>query len=285
MASSIPASKSGRDAFAIAEEAARLAGALVARRFRETVGADAAGSLQVTRKGRNNLVTEVDQASERIILDIIRDEYPGFSILAEESGRTVGNELTWLVDPVDGTRNFASGIPHVAVNIALARGDDVLLGMTYDPLRDELFAARAGQGATLNGKRVAAAGESLAEAVLGFDMGYVDDKGKRLLELIHGLWPRMQTVRLMGSAALGLAWVAAGRLQIYAHHHVYPWDVAPGFLLIREAGGLATDTRGGPARFDHEHFIAGAPLVHAEFMAATAGMAWRSGGWARSRDG
>lgn len=291
MASGAPAGVSGRSALAVAENAARAAGALLRKRFVETTGADAAGTLQVAFKGRNNLVTEADHAAEALLLDVLRKEFPHHGVLAEESGRIPpvgrsteptrdadGSEYTWILDPLDGTRNFASGMPHFAVNIALTRGDELALGVTYDPMRDELFTAQAGGGATLNGRRIAVTGQALADSVLGFDMGYVDERGRHLLELIQRLWPGMQTVRLMGSAALGFAWAAAGRLQLYAHHHVQPWDIAPGLLLVREAGGVVTDVHGEPARLTDGQVIAGGPAVHAAFMAATAGTTWRTAG-------
>ena len=282
MSLALPIAADGRSAAAVAEAAIRAAGAVVADAFAVIA---AGGQVTVDRKGWNNLVTEVDRASETAILDILRSAFPDIAVLSEEAGEigVAGDEpnaspnaYQWVLDPVDGTRNLASGLPHAAVNVALAHRGEVVLALTYDPQRGELFQAEAGAGATLNGTRIHVAdAESLRECVAGFDMGYVEDYGHRLLAMVSGLWPAVQTVRVMGSIALGMAYVAAGRLQVYGHHHAYRWDRAPGLLLVREAGGVVTDLRGADAALVDGPLACGAPLAHAAFMRASDGTAWR----------
>ena len=274
-----PIGRGGATAFQVAEQAVRAAGRVALERFRAAGDPSGSGALTVSYKGRNDLVTDADLAAEEAALAVLRREFPDSSTRAGESGATPGrDEYTWVLDPIDGTRNFASGVPHFAVNLALAQGEEVLLGLTYDPVRDELFHAEAGQGAFLNGRPMAVSPtESLEMSVLGFDTGYADEQAKRLLEMVQHLWPDMQAIRVMGSAALGLAYVAAGRIGLYAHHHLGPWDVAPGLLLVREAGGLATDLQGAPATLHGAAAIAANPGLHARFMAATADTAWRQG--------
>ena len=235
-------------------------------------------TIQVSFKGRNDLVTEVDRLAETAAVAVLTQEYPTFGILAEESGHKPGEtDFVWVLDPLDGTRNFASGVPYFAVNLALARADIPLLGLTYDPLRQELFHGVAGQGAFLNGKPLSVSPvDSLGQSVLAFDLGYVDEQAAHLLDMLRGLWPNMQAVRIAGSGALGLAYVAAGRYQLYGHHHLWPWDVAPGLLLVREAGGVVTDLRGGTVGIHHGKLIAASPAVHRQFMDATEGVRWRA---------
>ena len=274
----LPAGASGKAAQAVAEEAVRTAGRVVMERFGEAVGGELARGIGVSFKGRNNPVTEVDLAAEVAATAVLAREYPGFGVLAEESGHQPGtSEFNWVLDPIDGTRNFANGVPHFAMNLALVHDNVPLLGLTYDPVRDELFAAAAGQGAFLNGKRlVVSSVDTLERSLLAFDMGYVDDQAAKLLEMLLKLWPNMQALRLTGSAALGLAYVAAGRYQLYAHHHLSPWDVAPGLLLVAEAGGIVTNIRGAPAGLHDGNLIAASPTIHSQFLAATEGTSWRN---------
>ena len=275
----LPSGSSGRSAFDVAEAAVRAAGAEAMSRFE---GASLGGEtrLHIFHKGRNDVVTDADRAAETASLSVLRGEFPGFGVLAEESGSHEGtSEYRWILDPIDGTRNFASGIPHFAVNLALARGDEVVLAVTYDPVREELFHALLGGGAYVNGTPILVSTEpELEKSVLGFDMGYVDEKGRWLLEMLLHLWPGMQTIRIMGTVALGMAYTAAGRLQFYAHHHVLPWDVAPGLLLVREAGGIVTDHLGAPATVHGDCVVAAPPALHARFMEATEGLTWRTSG-------
>ena len=270
MVEALPRAASGRTLLEVMTEAARIGGRIILERFR--------GAKEVTFKGRANVVTDVDVAAERAILALLRREGPDFGVMAEESGVVAGaSPYTWVVDPLDGTRNYASAIPHCAVNIAVARGDEVVAGITYDPFRDELFSAQRGHGATLNGAPIRVSSRRrLAEGILGFDMGYADEKALWALRLVQHLWPGVQSIRVMGSSALGLAYAACGRLDLYFHHHLYPWDLAPGLVLAQEAGGAAAVRQGGPAGLHHDSIVVSSPHLLEEFLRATKGLEWRT---------
>ena len=162
------------------------------------------------------------------------------------------------------------------MSVALWDGDVPLAGVLLDPIRNETFAAAAGRGASLNGAPARVSSETeLREALLGFDMGYKGPEGKLLLAALADLWPGFQSARMMGSAALGVAYAGCGRLDLYAHHYLQPWDIAAAIIFVREAGGVVTDLRGGPATPRSGSIAAGAPRIHELFLAATAGSAWR----------
>ena len=232
---------------------------------------------EVRVKGRGNLVTAADLASERAIQEILAAEYPDHSILSEETSAAARSDgWLWVVDPLDGTHNYARGVPIFCINIALCYGGEPLLALTYEPVRREEFRALKGVGAFVKGERMrASARETLRESVVGVDLGYDDRRAARLLSLVHELWPGMQSVRIMGSAALGLAYAACGRFDLFVHHMLYPWDVAAGILLVREAGGAISDRDGGPVSIRSEGVVAGAPGAHADFLRLAAGRRWR----------
>ena len=266
----LPVSAHGRTAMEVAEEAARAGGSVITQGFHE--------EMSVSFKGRGNVVTNVDVRAEKVILNILRQEYPDLSIRSEESEvLDLGSTYSWIVDPLDGSRNFASGVPHCCVVVALAQGDEVVLGITYDPFRNEVFAAEKGKGATLNGQPISVSPkEYLLDCLMGCDLGYVDEKGKWALDLVHKLWPGMQGLRIMGSSSLSLAYAACGRLDIYFHHHLYPWDIAAGQILVKEAGGTIVDRHGEPADLTKESIVASSPLLVKKFLEATNGHVWRS---------
>ena len=266
----LPRSNSGHTALAVCETAARRAGELVMERFRSDI--------EVSLKGRANVVTDADLASERLILEYVGAEYPQFGILSEESAPVAGSlPYTWVVDPIDGTRNFAEGIPHFCVVVAVAEGSDVVAGVTYDPVRDEMFAAQRGHGATLNGEPIRVSDrQQIDEAVLGFDLGYNFDQAKLLLEMAGDLWPQVQAYRLMGSSALSLAYAACGRIDLYFHHSLSAWDIASGILLAREAGGQVLDRATlEKATLFSSGLIVSNPTLVAQFLKMTDGTAWR----------
>ena len=267
----IPPSVSGRSALEISEEAARRAGQVIRDRFLT--------DKEIRFKGRADIVTDVDLEAERIILDLVRLEYPDFSILSEESNPIeTGSPFTWVIDPIDGTRNFAEGIPHFCVVVALAKGSDMVMGVTYDPIKEEVFAAQLGQGAHINGEPISVSTrEEIPECVLGFDLGYVDEKAATALDMIRHLWPGFQTMRLMGSSALGMAYAAAGRVDLYFHHSLSPWDSACGLLLAREAGGNVVDRQGQDANLFTPSVIVSSQRLIGRFLDATEGLEWRQG--------
>ncbi len=265
----VPLSVTGKTAEEAAREAVTLASRTLVRGFRK--------QKQVYFKGRGNVVTDTDYRAEARVIDHLQREFPNFSILSEEKGSIEGSSgYTWIIDPLDGSRNFASENPHFAVNLGLAFEGEMLLAFTLDPLRKELFHAINGGGAFLNGTLISVSRqETIAASVLATEMGYDEDMARRGLELLANLWPGMQTVRIMGSAALGLAWAACGRVDLYFHHALAPWDVMCGLLLVREAGGVITSGTGGPADFHKPSIIATNSPLHAEFMERTAGSGWR----------
>ncbi len=268
-----PISTSGRSALDVALEAAGVAGGILADRFEAGV--------EVKTKGRGNVVTDVDVAAEKAVSAVLLREYPNVPVLGEESvsGEMPSGEKdwVWIVDPLDGTRNFASCVPHFSTVVALAHEGSVQIGVNQNPIRGETFHAVRGGGAFLNGKRIRVTeDERLADGILGLDLSYIDEGAADQLRLVLELWPGMQTARILGSAALGLSYVAAGRFHVFFHHKLEPWDQAAGLLLVEEAGGLATDRYGSPASLYSDGTIAASPGLHAEFMELTEGMPWRA---------
>lgn len=221
-----------------------------------------------------DLVTEADIASEKLIVEAIRNRYPAHSILAEEGlGEEQAGEFLWLIDPLDGTTNYAHGYPVFAVSIALQRGGETVLGVTYDPLRDELFCAEKGQGAYCNGRRlsvsdVTSLGRSLLATGFPYARAFIEDNN---LAEFGRIMPRVQGVRRGGAAALDMAYVAAGRLDGYWEFHLSPWDWAAGDLLVREAGGRTSVASGQPWRLRSHNVVATNGLLHEELLAALKG--------------
>jgi myo-inositol-1(or 4)-monophosphatase len=241
-------------------QTAREAGRLLAEKFGR--------ALQIKSKGEIDLVTESDLASERLIVERIQSYYPRHAILTEESGEVVavGNrnaEYKWIIDPLDGTTNYAHGYPVFCVSIALEHEGRVALGVVYDPMRDELFAAERGEGATLNGRRIrvsdtAEIGSALLCTGFPYDVRERGDFARHFRQFIM----HAQSVRRDGAAALDLANVASGRFDGFYEEGLRPWDVAAGVLLVEEAGGRVTHYDG--ARFSiYQQFIAASNgLIH-----------------------
>ncbi|HLB29663.1 MAG TPA: inositol monophosphatase [Dehalococcoidia bacterium] len=266
---SLPQARSGRSAVEVARLAAREAGRLIM--------ANVNRSQVVHRKGRGDLVTDVDLAVERSVIELLAAEYPDHGILSEEtSPHQRGDGWLWVIDPVDGTRNYASAIPLFCFNLALCHDRQPALALTYDPVRRESFFATRGGGAWLGRRRIRVSQkESVRASVIGMDMGYDDERARRLLDSLLDLWPGMQAVRIMGSGALGLAYVACGRYDLYIHHLLYPWDIAAGILLVQEAGGIVTDRDGAPVTIESQGIIAGGPTAHADLARLVVGTPWR----------
>ncbi len=243
--------------------AARDAGRELAERFGR--------ALEISNKGDIDLVTEADLAAERLIVERIRNYYPRHAILAEESGASAhdlnASEYRWIIDPLDGTTNYAHGYPCFCVSIALARGDELLIGVVYDPTRDELFAAERGAGATLNDRPIRVSEiDDLNRAMLCTGFPYdVRERGDFARHFANFIM-RAQAVRRDGSAALDLAYVACGRFDGFWEEGLRPWDVAAGVLLVEEAGGRVSRYDG--TRFDifTPPIIASNGLVHEAMM-------------------
>ncbi len=212
-------------------------------------------------KGEIDLVTDADRASEEAVLDFLRGAFPGSAVLAEESGASAaggggGDGLRWFVDPLDGTTNYAHGVPHFAVNVAVADGAGIAAGATLDPLRGELYLAGRGEGAWLvpdaaparePGTRLRVSDTAeMKRALLCTGFPYdIQENPDPLLRLFRAYIQRARAVRRFGAAALDLAYVAAGRFDGFWEAKLKPWDVAPGILLVREAGGEVADFTGG----------------------------------------
>lgn len=225
----------------------------------------------VTTKGRGDLVTDVDHAAEQLLVARLQGAFPRHQILAEESGGASGATYTWVIDPIDGTLNYALGIGLFAISVALVKGGAPLLGLVVDPTRGEWFEAERGNGATLNGASIAVSNaETLAGAVVGFDLGH--DLSRRLPNMAAAtrLMPHLQTLRLIGSAVLALAYVACGRFGAFFHNDLHPWDVAAGQLLIEEAGGVVLRPDGRPAGYQDAAIIAGSPTLTEQLLALLA---------------
>ena len=205
--------------------------------------------LQVSVKGPRNFVTAADRRAETILREELAKARPDYGFLGEEGGAQAGSDKThrWIVDPLDGTTNFLHGIPHFAISIALERDGEIVAGLVYEPTRDEMYSAEKGLGAYVNDRRLRVSGRRrLGEAVVGTGMPYGPRAGEpgygATLAAIMGA---TSGVRRMGSAALDLAYVAAGRYDGFWEFGLAPWDIAAGILLVREAGGFVSDLAGG----------------------------------------
>ena len=265
----LPRSRTGLSALEVALRVAEAAGQTLLDRLH--------GKKEVSYKGRANPVSDVDKLVERQVIEELRREFPEDGFLAEESDAVpTASGYTWIIDPLDGTRNYILGIPFFCTVLALAFGDEVILGLTYDPVRREMFQAVKGGGAFLNGSPISVSDKTeLEDALLSYDLGYVDEKASTAIEMVLHLWPNIQGTRIMGSAALGLAYAACGRTDMYFHHHLAPWDLASALVLVPEAGGAITDKYTTPGSLQSESIIAAGSVLHERFLQATQGLAWR----------
>ncbi len=226
---------------------------------------------QITSKSHTiDLVTETDRRSEEFLIDAIKRRWPGSAIVAEESGEHAGSNGLWYVDPLDGTVNFAHGVPIFSVSIAYAEGGVVQLGAVYNPMSDECFCARRGEGAFLNGRRLRVSETAqLANALLVTGFPYdIWENPDNNLENFARFAVRTQGVRRLGSAALDLCFVAAGRFDGYWELRLKPWDVAAGGLIAAEAGAVVTNLRGGEDYLSPpQSILAANPAIHKQMLA------------------
>ncbi len=247
----------------VAVRAARRAGDAILRAFETR-------DFEVEQKSDRDFVTSVDREAQRVIVREILRHYPDHLVVAEEDDRRRGKEssVVWYVDPLDGTTNFVHGYPHFAVSIAAWRFGRPLVGVIYDPVRNELFEARAGEGAFLNRRRLRASGlAELRRALFASGLPAYRREGAELF------WRRTEAClraadgyRRSGSAALDLAYVAAGRLDGYWEAGLMPWDIAAGVLLVQEAGGIVTDLEGAPVALERGDVLAAGPNLHRAFL-------------------
>ena len=236
--------------------AARKAGRSLARDFGEVE------QLQVSVKGPGNFVSAADHRAEEIIFNELSKARPGYGFLMEEGGVVEGVDKThrWIVDPLDGTTNFLHGIPHFAISIGLEREGVLVAGLVYNPATDELFAAEKGKGAFLNDRRRlrVAARKSLADAVVVTGIPHRGRPGHpRFIDELQSVMMEVAGLRRSGSAALDLAYVAAGRYDGYWERALKPWDLAAGIVLVREAGGLVSDINGSDTALESGNILAG----------------------------
>jgi myo-inositol-1(or 4)-monophosphatase len=242
----------------IAVRAARNAGDIIVRHSSRI------DELTITSKERNDFVSEVDRRAEDEIIAVIRKAYPDHGILAEESGRdSNSDEFLWIIDPLDGTTNFLHGFPQFSVSIGLQHKGRLEQAVIYDPMRQELFTASRGSGAFLDNRRIRVSKQtSLSGALLGTGFPYKDQEHlDAYLNMFKALIVDSAGIRRPGSAALDLAYVAAGRLDGFWEIGLKPWDMAAGILLVREAGGLVSDFTGGHDYLKSGNVVAAAPKL------------------------
>ena len=227
--------------------------------------------LQVSVKGPANFVSAADERAERTLFQELSKSRPGYGFLMEESGEIEGADKThrWIVDPLDGTTNFLHGIPLFCISVALEREGQIVAGVVLNPITDELYTAERGKGAFLNDRRLrVAARKTLADAVVSTGIPHRGRPGHpRFLREVEAMLPEVAGIRRTGSAALDLAWTAAGRFDAYWEHAIQPWDMAAGILLVREAGGFVTDGEGGPKMMETGTVVAGNGSIHKAVLA------------------
>jgi myo-inositol-1(or 4)-monophosphatase len=245
--------------------AAREAGDIIAR------SADRIDSLHIEIKDINDFVSEVDRNAESIIINTLKKAYPDHAFLGEETGYTEGTaEYEWIIDPLDGTTNFLYSIPHYSVSIALKRRGKLYQAVIYDPIKDDLFTASKGQGATLNNRRIRVKNRrDMHGALLTTGVPYRPDQQHLVdpyLASLKALIPDTAGIRRPGSAALDLAYVAAGRYDGFWEFTLHEWDIAAGVLMVQEAGGMVSDLKGGNDHMKTGDIVAASPKVFKEMI-------------------
>ncbi len=244
--------------------AARKAGRSLRRDFGEVE------NLQVSMKGPANFVSAADHRAEDILRTELAKARPGYGFIGEEGGHQEGDDTShcWIVDPLDGTTNFLHGIPQFAISIGLERDGVIVAGVIYNPANEELFTAERGKGAFLNDQRLrVAARRRMSEAVVACGLPHLGRGDLALFRREFGVvQEQVAGLRRFGAAALDLAWVAAGRFDAFWERDLAPWDMAAGILMVREAGGFATDLDGDDVIFGKKQIIAGNEFLHKELL-------------------
>jgi myo-inositol-1(or 4)-monophosphatase len=236
--------------------------------------------LQVSRKGPGDFVSMADKRAEQTIVEELRNARPDWGMLLEEGGEIEGNpdKPRWIVDPLDGTTNFLHGVPHFSISIAVEErkaggGTEITQGLVYQPLTDESFWAEKGRGAWLQDARLrASARRDLGESLIGTGIPHFGRSDpERWAKIYSAVGPHVSGVRRFGSAALDLAWVAAGRMDGFWEDGLDLWDAAAGVLLVREAGGFVTDYRGADRALERGEYVAGSSAIHSKLQKLIAG--------------
>ncbi len=246
-----------------ATEAALKAGSILREGFGST--------FKISNKsGINNLVTEYDYKAEKVVMDTIKSYFAEHHFLAEESGSTGKDDadFQWIIDPLDGTVNFAHAIPIFSISIAVRKGQEILCGVIYNPMLDELFVAKTGQGACLNGIPIRVSNtESISRSLLVTGFPYnVNENPHNCVDTFVNIVQSGIPIRRLGSAALDLAYVAAGRFDGFWESSLFPWDMAAGFLLVKEAGGTISQYDGNKFWIDSETILATNGIIHSQVL-------------------
>jgi len=258
----------------VMQRAARKAAPRLRRDFGEVE------QLQVSRKGPADFVSMADKRAEQTIVEELRNARPDWGMLLEEGGEIAGNpdKPRWIVDPLDGTTNFLHGVPHFSISIAVEEkkpggGAEITQGLVYQPLTDESFWAEKGRGAWLHDRRLrVSARRDLADALIATGIPFLGHGNfEEWTRIFSAIAPEVAGIRRFGSAALDLAWVAAGRFDGYWESDLAPWDVAAGMLLVKEAGGFVTDFRGGDQTMERRQFLAANDSLHSKLHKLLAG--------------
>lgn len=241
----------------IAVRAARSAGNIIVRY------ADRLDRVKIEEKGHNDFVSDVDRMAEQAILQVLHKAYPSHAVIGEEFGGERDAEYVWIIDPLDGTRNFLRGFPHWAVSIALIHRGVLEVGVIYDPLRQELFTAKRGAGATLENRRIRVNSlPNISGTLLGTGFPFRQPEHREAyLRMFTAVFAQVGELRRAGSAALDLAYVACGRLDGFWEIGLKEWDIAAGALLIQEAGGMITDFAGHNRYLETGNVVAGSPRL------------------------
>jgi len=244
----------------VAVMAARRGGAILIRHIPKLE------KLNVEKKGHNDFVSDADRAAEAAVIEVIKNHYPDHAILAEESGQQGDSDTVWIIDPLDGTTNFLHGFPQFCVSVGVQVKGRMEAAAVYDPMRQDLFAAARGDGATLNDRKIRVSGRKEMDFALigtGFPFRQADSEMGPYLEMLGKVVKNTAGVRRPGAAALDLCYVAAGRLDGFWETGLKSWDVAAGSLIIREAGGIVSGLDGSENYLDSGHILCGTPKVYA----------------------
>jgi len=223
--------------------------------------------LQVSRKGPGDFVTAADKRAEEIIFGELQKAKPDWSFMMEEGGKVKGNDPdhVWIIDPLDGTHNFMHGVPHWSISIALERKGEIIAGVVYDCSKDEMFTAEKGGGAWLRNRRLRVSGRNnLESCMINYGQPVPNDDARALFYKELQAVQKLAMVRRLASAALDMAYVAAGRIDAYWERGIKPWDVAAGYLIVKEAGGFATSIENDDNPVYSGNLVAGNPQVHSD---------------------
>ena len=243
-------------------KAARKASSKLRRDFGEVE------QLQISKKGPGDFVTNADIRTEEILRDTLDHARPGYGFLMEESGEIIGSEINkrWIIDPIDGTINFIHGIPHFAISIALEDNGEIVAGVVYEPINDQMFWAEKGNGAWLNDRRIRVSGRKhIHDSIFATGIPLEKKKQKNILKQIENVITASAGIRRFGSASLDLAYVAAGRFDGFWETDLNAWDIAAGIVLIKESGGMISEINGGENLLETGSVVATNPNLYTEF--------------------